>query len=71
MAQLVEQRIRNAQAVGSSPTSSSRASFQEAFIYAVFRAFLVFEIEKNRARKIILSQTTFANKKKSHPENSE
>ncbi len=75
MAQLVEQRIRNAQAVGSSPTSSSRASFQEAFIvennkvpgtrsksvilsagrvliYAVFRAFLIFEIEKNRARKI-------------------
>ena len=31
MAQLVEQRIRNAQAVGSSPTSSSKTCVNTAF----------------------------------------
>ena len=63
MAQLVEQRIRNAQAVGSSPTSSSKASVSEAFILCGFRAFLNFENEKNRDRKIKKFQLKFVTKK--------
>ena len=39
MAQLVEQRIRNAQVVGSSPTISSKGFLSEAFIYAGFGHF--------------------------------
>ncbi len=53
MAQLVEQRIRNAQGIGSSPITSSKASISEAFILCGFLAFLIFEIEKNQDRKII------------------
>ena len=52
MAQLVEQRIRNAQVVGSSPTISSKGFLSEALIYAGFGRFFDFRIEKNQDRKI-------------------
>ena len=42
VAQLVEQRIRNAQAVGSSPTSSSRLSLDAICVWAQFLFWFLF-----------------------------
>ncbi|MBQ3904812.1 MAG: hypothetical protein II744_07525, partial [Eubacterium sp.] len=43
--------FRNAQVVGSSPTSSSKASFQEAFIYAVLGHFRFLKSRKIETEK--------------------
>ena len=53
MAQLVEQRIRNAQVIGSSPITSSMASLREAFIVLTTR------FRGTRSKTVILSAVGF------------